>query len=370
MDVNLQAQKFAFAYVKMLVEAVIVFRGTYVETVHEAPTAMQKHLKLETERLTKSWMRHSRDTLRNYLVQDVQDPRINVQSILTRHFLIEQLFGELFETLMEHELRFALVVNWLLGLLKKPVRPQQLLSVLDALLIGEDNAEGLKVPPYISQTFAALAMPNYMCDLFCWSPVETTGLSIPEYLLSTFETIWREVLAGKQPRRISVLEPACGSANDYRFLDAFGIARLLDYMGFDLCETNIANARGMFPGVQFKVGNVLEIDAADGAYDYCFIHDLFEHLSIEALEAAIAEICRVTQKGICAGFFNMHDGDAHIVKAVGDYHWNTLSVAKTKALFERHCSAVEVDHIDALLRSRFGCADTHNKGAWTFIIAR
>jgi len=62
---------------------------------------MQEHLKLETERLTMSWMRHSRDTLRNYLVQDVQDPRINVQSILTRHFLIEQLFGEQFETLME-----------------------------------------------------------------------------------------------------------------------------------------------------------------------------------------------------------------------------------------------------------------------------
>jgi SAM-dependent methyltransferase len=300
----------------------------------------------------------------------VQDPRINVQSILTRHFLTEQLFGAQFEALMKHELRFALVMNWLLGLLKRPVWPQQLHSVLDALLAGKDDAEGLKIPLYVSQTFASLAVPNYMCDLFCWLPVESSDAPVPEHLLSTFETIWREVLACEQPRRISVLEPACGSANDYRFLEAFGLARLLDYTGFDLCEKNIANARGMFPGVRFKVSNVLEIDAADGAFDYCFIHDLFEHLSIAALEVAIAEICRVTQKGICVGFFNMHDGDEHIVETISDYHWNTLSSARTKALFERHCSAVRVNHIDALLRSRFGCADTHNKGAWTFTIAR
>jgi len=59
-----------------------------------------------------------------------------------------------------------------------------------------------------------------------------------------------------------------------------------------------------------------------------------------------------------------------LIEAVGDYHWNTLSATQTKALFERYCSAVGVNHIDALLRSRFGCADTHNKGAWTFIITR
>src|SRR6266702_7644186 len=31
---------------------------------------------------------------------------------------------------------------------------------------------------------------------------------------------------------LSVLEPACGSANDYRFLHACGIAQLVDYAGF------------------------------------------------------------------------------------------------------------------------------------------
>ena len=187
--------------------------------------------------------------------------------------------------------------------------------------------------------------------------------------MSTFQAIWSEVLASEQHQSISVLEPACGSANDYRFVETFGIARLLDYTGFDLCGKNVHNARQMSPRTRFEVGNVLEIDSDDKAFDYCFVHDLFEHLSIEAAEAAISELCRVTRRDICAGFFNMHGRGEHIVKAVGDYHWNTLSVARTKAVFERCASKIQVIHIDELLKSKFGCADTHNKGAYTFVVS-
>jgi len=330
---------------------------------------LEDRFKLETERLKKLWIRYDRATLRDYLVRDVEDPRINVQSILMRHFLIERLFGERYDILMEQELRFGLVMNWLIGLQKKLVKASQLHAVLDTLLAGKDEAEGLEIPPYISETFASLFLPNYMCDLFSWAPVETTEVPIPEYLMSTFQAIWREALASEHSRRISVLEPACGSANDFRFIEAFGIARLIDYTGFDLCEKNIRNARQMFPDACFEVGNVLEIKAGDGAFDYCFVHDLFEHLSVEAMEAAIAEICRVTRKDICAGFFNMHDGERHIVRAVGDYHWNNLSMAETKAIFERHASAVQVIHVDKFLRSKFRSEDTHNRGAYTLIVS-
>jgi len=329
---------------------------------------MEEHFEQETARLTKSWMQYDAETLRDYLVQDVEDPRINVQSILTRHFLIERLFGERFRELMGQELRFGLVVNWLLKLLKESVNAEQLRSVLDALLTGEDYAEGLEIPAYVSATFAGLAVPNYMCDLLIWSPIETTEAPIPGHLLSTFEKIWHEVLAGEQAERISVLEPACGSANDYRFIDSFGISRFLDYTGFDLCEKNVRNAGQMFPDVSFRVGNALEINAEDKAFDYCFVHDLFEHLSIEAMEVAIAQICRVTRRGICAGFFNVHDGPEHVVKPIDDYYWNTLSLAGTKAFFERHASEVQVVHIDTFLLSQFGCPDTHNKGAHTLIV--
>jgi len=157
--------------------------------------------------------------------------------------------------------------------------------------------------------------------------------------------------------------------SDCRFIETFGIARLLDYMGFDLCDKNVHNARQMFSRARFEVGNVLEIDADDKTFDYCFVHDLFEHLSIEATEAAISELCRVTRRDICAGFFNMHAGGEHIVKAVGDYHWNALSVPRTKAFFERYASKIQIIHIDEFLTSKFGCEDAHNKGAYTFVVS-
>lgn len=329
---------------------------------------MKEQFKQETNGLIRSWGRHDQEVLRSYLVQDVQDPRINIQSILTRHFLLRHLFGERFSDLKEQELRFGLVVNWLLKLLKASLDARRLHTILDALLEREDNVEGLKIPGYVTETFAGLALPNYICDLFSWAPVETTDVPIPGYLMETFQKIWRELLENEQPKRVSVLEPACGSANDYRFIDAYGIGRLLDYTGIDLCEKSICNAKQMFPGIRFEVGNMLEIETPANAFDYCFIHDVFEHLSVEAMEAAISEVCRVTRQEICVGFFNMHNGEQHIVRAVDNYHWNELSMAGTKTVFERHASDVKVIHIDTFLKSQFGCSDTHNKGAYMFVI--
>src|SRR5580765_3108623 len=77
---------------------------------------MDEILKLESDRLARSWMHHEPEWLRDYLVRDVEDPRINLQSIFSRHFLIRALFGEQFDWLMEQEIRFSAVMNWLLPL--------------------------------------------------------------------------------------------------------------------------------------------------------------------------------------------------------------------------------------------------------------
>ncbi|MHC4388529.1 MAG: hypothetical protein ACYSX1_07965, partial [Planctomycetota bacterium] len=126
---------------------------------------VQDRFKQETEALRKSWMQHPGSSLRDYLVQDVEDPRINTQSILTRHFLIQRLFPARFSAVMEQELRFSLVINWLLKLLKASVTADQLRTLLDALLDGKDNADTLQIPQFISDTFESLALPNYICDL-------------------------------------------------------------------------------------------------------------------------------------------------------------------------------------------------------------
>jgi SAM-dependent methyltransferase len=167
---------------------------------------------------------------------------------------------------------------------------------------------------------------------------------------------------------LSVLEPACGSANDYRFLHAYGLARLVDYTGFDLCARNIENACALFPGVSFKVGNVFEIAAPDKAFDFCFVHDLFEHLSPKGLQAAVKEVCRVTRQGLCIGFFNMDEIRDHQVRPVEEYHWNLLSLARMRELFAGWGFAAQVVHIGTFLRQQIGCKQTHNPNAYTFLL--
>jgi ubiquinone/menaquinone biosynthesis C-methylase UbiE len=237
------------------------------------------------------------------------------------------------------------------------------------LIEGQNNIDGIEIPPYVSHTFASLACPNYIYDLLNWAPTDTNDTAFPEYIIITFQRIWSEVLENEQSQKISVLEPACGSANDYRFLASFGAAKFLNYSGFDLCTKNITNAKHMFPDVFFNTGNVLEIQAEDKSFDYCFLHDLFEHFSIEAMELAVKEICRVTRKGICTSFFNMHDEKEHIIKTVHDYHWNRLSMTAMVNLFKKYFDQIKVIHIDSFLTSHFSCNDTQNKNAYTFIIS-
>src|SRR5437016_348390 len=114
----------------------------------------------ETELLQRSWMQHDSATLRNYLVSDVEDPRINIQSILSRHFVLEQLAGTRFAALREQELRFALVMNWLLGLSKASIASEDLQGILFGLRRGADNAEGTQVPGFVTQAFKGLAEAN------------------------------------------------------------------------------------------------------------------------------------------------------------------------------------------------------------------
>jgi SAM-dependent methyltransferase len=307
--------------------------------------------------------------LRDYLVAGVEDPRVNVQSVLTRHFLLAALFEGKFESLMEEELRFAAAMNWLRCREPEWEIPEARAALLHALRLGADNAEGIEIPTFLVQLFARL-------------PAQAGEATVPNYLerflagdsrldaLDTFPELWADTLESEIPVAMRVLEPACGSANDYRSLANCGLARLLDYAGFDLCEANVANARALFPGAKFEVGNVFEIPAAEGAFELSFVHDLFEHLSPEALPVAVRELCRVTRRGLCVGFFQMDEMSEHIVRPVDEYHWNTLSLERTRALFAAQGFDVQPLHIGTYLRWRTGCAETHNPNAYTFIAFR
>jgi hypothetical protein len=66
----------------------------------------------------------------------------------------------------------------------------------------------------------------------------------------------------------------------------------------------------------------------------------------------------------------MDEIEDHVERPVDDYHWNTLSVARTREAFARHAAAVQVIHLGSFLRWRFGCDQTHNPHAYTLIIDR
>ncbi len=330
--------------------------------------------KIESEGLAKSWQRYDSAHLRDYLVRGVEDPRINVQSILSRHFLIERLFGRRFEAVADAELRFAIAMNWLMKTVSTCARVEQLGELLDSLLDGIEIANGTRIPAYVQSIFDSLPcecngviVANYVNEVLMWPPMEPVALPLPESVLNTFATIWQNLLACEPTERISVIEPACGSANDYRFLHAFGIAPLIDYCGFDLCDKNIANARRMFGDANFGCANVLEIGHADKSFDFCFVHDLFEHLSPAAFDRAVEEVVRVTLKACCLSFFNAGCNPEHIERPIEDYHWNTLSISQTDQLLRRLGCETKIIGIDAWLRQQFECGDTHNKQAYTVI---
>lgn len=321
-------------------------------------------LAAETERLERSWMRHPVEMLRDYMVAGVHDPRLNPQSLQARHFLIEARWGDRFAALREEEFHFAIVLHWL-----QQAR-EDWPAVAHALARGLDNAEGRPIPAVVTRAFRRL-------------PVRVDGREIPNYVrttldgepgtLDTFSRLWSEALTGLEPAmdRWSVLEPACGSASDYRAWAAHGLDRHFDYSGFDLCPRNIENARALFPGVNFAVGNVFAIDHPDRAFDYCLVHDLLEHLSPAGLERALAELNRVTRQGLCVGFFQMHEGPEHVVRPVEEYHWNTLSLPRLREQLEALGWSTQAVHVRTWLRWRVGCGeDAYYDSAYTLFARR
>jgi SAM-dependent methyltransferase len=338
---------------------------------------MDPRLHRETENLTKSWMQYDSAMLRDYLVAGVEDPRLNVQSILTRHFLLIALFGKRFDQLLEHELRFGLVLNWANAVFSRAAGREDLHALRHALARGADDAEGVPIPRFVSTAYSALpatvgpvVLPNYIDQFLEDSAEAGDELRVCAPVLSTFARAWADVLREEAPSSISVLEPACGSANDYRFMVEYGLARLLNYTGFDLCEKNARNAKELCPSGRFLVGNAFSMGFPDLTFDYALVHDLFEHLSIQAMELAVGELCRVTRTGLCLGFFNVHEGEEHIVQPTDDYHWNRLSLPKLRVLLSSHGFAAEAVHIDTFLRWRFASDQTHNKNAYTLFAER
>lgn len=315
-------------------------RGAARRAVVGAALWTLRHLPLgervEHVLLQRTWGAGSADMLDAYLVSGYQNPRINVQSILVRHALIGRLLGADAAELMEEEIRFAIELN--------------------EVLRRRATELGVTMGSYRDPVkHAAVRRVD-------------AGIAEREHELTAR---WRERLDRLETDPISVIEFACGSANDYRAFAESGLGPHLDYLGIDLSEKNIANARRRHPETRFEVGDILHLPYDDGAFDYVIASDIFEHLSLVAMERALDEAMRLGRDGLILTFFNMSAAEDHEIRRRRAYHWNTLSHPR----IEERIRAAGFTTVAAIpvarwLKRAYGYAHSYNRHAWTIVAER
>ena len=191
----------------------------------------------------RAWAHLPPDALDAYLVSGYQNPRINIQSILVRHFLIRRLFGHDFDELMDEEIRFALKLNETLRL-----RALELDVTMGSFTDAAKRAGVRRVDEAI------------------------------EGRDGEFVGRWDSALADRQAASISVLEFACGSANDYRVFAESGLAAS-STIEASTDHQEHRQRPSEVPGADFEVGDITSLRYPDDSFDYVIASDLFEHLS-------------------------------------------------------------------------------------------
>jgi len=307
-------------------------RRAAVKRFWPGPPRRPAPLRTEEAKLRGVWAGYRQDMLERYLVSGYQDPRINVPSILARHTLARALFGSEFDALMREELAWAVELNEAIR-----VRAAEL---------------GVKIKPTLD--------PDHLADVQRVS--EVIADRAPEYVKR-----WQDALAGRQAPPLSVLEYACGSANDYRAFADYGIARFLDYTGVDLNETNIANAKRKFPDVNFRVGSVLDLPEQDRSVDYVIGFDIMEHLSLPAMQHAMDAAVRICRRGLYFAFFRMDEVPEHVDNPRGNYHFNLLSAPLVRQDMAGRFGTAKLIRIADLLEDDFGYEHSYNRKAYALI---
>jgi ubiquinone/menaquinone biosynthesis C-methylase UbiE len=323
---------------------------------------------LEELNLKSSWDCYPPECLDRYLVSGVEDPRINGQSILTRALLVDALYPGRFDALITEELRFGAVLTWILRQLEKGSARHELLDAIEA-------TGRARVPEFIHKTYAwlqdrACPIPDYITAALSCLDYDLPRHCLSDLALDTFMTAWSGQLSQTPAAMISVLEVACGSANDYRFLHKCGVAQFLSYTGIDIAARNIANARRRYPNTDFRVQSILKTEFPDSPYDYLYCHDLIEHLSPGATEQACAEMFRIAKHEVVLHLFNAKRNGEHEIVPVRRYYRNRVSTEKITAFFEHLGARVTCLEMARWLREKIGASGYHNPNAFSMIVER
>ncbi len=313
-----------------------------------------------------AWSRHGKDYLDSYLLQEVEHPALNPQSILIRAFFLDRLAPGKFGTLIDEELYFSACACFaLLG------QREGWFAQLYARLLEGDGENDL--PEFLRSDFHRRHASRFTIRELFDELAKCLTLGF-EFFESPFRAPWREACQNgpferaASPPSLRALELACGSANDYRYFDDYALAPHLDYTGIDVCPENIENARRRFPEVTFEVDDAAQLDAEDDEYDIVLAFDLFEHLSPVALDAAFDEAVRVCQGELWLSFFNLTQAPVHSFSQEGSYYWNALSLLEVSESLKRNgCESIDVISVKAELESRFPDYRHYNEDAYLLV---
>jgi ubiquinone/menaquinone biosynthesis C-methylase UbiE len=320
----------------------------------------------ENVNLRAAWDCYPDEHLAVYLSIEEQDQRINTQSILTRALLIDSLWPGRFSAWIDEELRFGVVMTWMLQALRAGADRWALLNDLSAP--PRDD----RIPRIVRDTLAELQfprcpIPDLISDALLFRNPDGPDFYLFEPPLNTFVNCWQTLLADLPSEPVNVLEIACGSGNDYAAIQEIGLSAHIAYSGFDICGKNIRNARARFPGVNFFEASILNSGLSDNGVDYLFVHDLIGHLSPEGMEVALREIMRLARKEAWIHCYNVIDADRHDVRPLSPYYRTRISATQLTASLERAGADVEAVSISALLDRKFGHVPEYSRTACTFI---
>ncbi|MBD3267499.1 methyltransferase domain-containing protein [bacterium] len=312
----------------------------------------------ENQDLQYTWDRYEAGHLDRYLVKGVEDPRINIQSILNRAYVIDTLWPDTYTGGIYLELRYGTILTWLL----KQIESGQSVEDIRGRIQNND------VPSVVRETGQWLQgshcpFPDFIELALDYRNPTQPEFGFSEWVLSLFCDYWKNKLSMKTSKPIHVLEVACGSANDYRYLVKTGLADLLQYTGMDISAKNIANAKKRFPEVAFIQCSILENGLQDKKFHYAYVFDLFEHLSPRACLFAMDELIRVTCNEIWIHLFNAHFGPEDLICKKEFYYWNALSVPRLQAYLTTKVKSLDCVVITDFLHDKFGFDEYYNPHA-------
>ena len=316
----------------------------------------------EGRQLGEHWDKIGQKKLDNYLIQEVEHPGYNSQSVLMRAFHIDWLLPGSGTSIIEEELYYSACVCHAIAEHRKG-KFNRLYHTLryDKDYTGLPQFLNRETQKVLGQNFNLLKLYSELAICF------TVGFDNFE---SPFASRWRDFLSEKRSDKCKVLEVGCGSANDYRFLASYGVSQFLDYHGLDASTSNIRNAKARFPEIDFCKGDVCNIDAEDEAFDIVYSFDVLEHFSPTALQAAIRESLRVTKDELWISLFNADHIASHIIQPEREYFWNLLSISELAEDIQLQGFSVEAISVAKELESRFSDYHHYNQQAHILIARR